>query len=135
MRITTFSQPEQRRTIPGPCVKASSVPISPSLPQCAHSVGEAVISAPKISYSKPAVALASSMSSRLMSVVSSISASCGPEPLGTDLVRVDPDFYKCICGGLDPQRGSADEASRGLSQRSCAFPQPGLLYPPRVPLP
>src|SRR5215207_5685114 len=109
MRISTFSHPEQRRIIPGPCVKASNVPISPSLPQWAHSVGEAVISVPKISYSKPAAAFASSMSSRLISVVSSISASCRTEALGADLVRINSNLDQNIRSRFDHQRRSADE--------------------------
>src|SRR5690349_13837269 len=101
IRMTTCSQVEQRSTMPGPWVKASRVPTSAWLPQCAHSVGEAVISTPKISYSTPAVALASSISSRLISVVSSILASCRTEALGADLARMDPDLHQGICHGLD----------------------------------
>src|SRR5688572_27667197 len=123
MRITIFSHPEQRRTMPGPCVKASKVPISPSLPQWAHSVGEAVLSAPKISYSSPAVALASSISSRLISVVSSISASCRATPLGADLVLVDPNFYQRIRRRFDHQRRSADEDLGSFAQWTGSFLQ------------
>ena len=94
---------------PGPWVKASSSPISPSLPHEAHSVGSAVISRPKISYSKPAAALASSISSWFISVISSISSSSGAKTFGADLVRVDSDLDQNIRSGFDHQRRPADE--------------------------
>src|SRR5258706_6275008 len=122
MRRTTCSHPEQRSTTPGPCVKASSVPISASLPQLAHSVGSAVISTPKISYNKPAVAFASSINSWLISVVSSMSASRGTKSFGADLVRIDSHFDQNIRGGFDHERRSADEDLNCFTQWTCYFP-------------
>src|SRR5215217_3603700 len=135
MRRTTFSQPEQRRMIPGPCVKASRVPISPSLPQFAHSVGSAVMSTPKISWSTPATAFASSMSSRLISVVSCMSASCGTKTFGADLAGLDPDLHQRIRSGFDHERRSADKDLNGLAQGNGHFPQHVLVNAPRVALP
>src|SRR5574341_1903497 len=135
IRSTTCSHPEQRRTIPGPCVKASREPISPSLPQFAHSVGSAVISMPKISYSKPAVAFASSISSRLISVISSISASCWTKPFCADLTRIDSDFDQPIRGRFDHQGRSTDEDLNTSTQWTCHFFQHAFVNAPGVPLP
>src|SRR6476659_878468 len=78
-------------------------PTSPAVPQPSHVPTAVVISEPKISWSRPAAALPSSINA-------SISSSCRAEALGLDSRRLVAELY-------EPARYSLDERCRATDER------------------
>src|SRR5262249_42567404 len=128
-------------TTPGACVKASSAPISPCAPQCAHFAGLAVISKAKTSRSRPATALPSSISARLMLVCSFCIGLCSFSIAGrSEPFRSYPHWWhaklsQAIRGCFDQQRRAADIRQQRLPERLDHFAQHRRIDPPRVALP
>src|SRR5947209_7408312 len=138
MRSIALSQAGQRSTTPGALVNASSVPISPSLPHAAHSVGSAVISRANTSYSRPATELPSVISDRFTSsgiVPMSWLLSSGsgwPKSLGTDLRRGNAKLEQGISHQLDENGWPAHVGSQRLSQRPADVAEHGAVDPPLI---
>src|SRR5260221_1337586 len=128
-RNTTSSHAGQRKTAPGACVKASSAPRSFTWPQWAHSAGLAVISNPNTSWSRPATALPSTISSRLISsdwsdiALASHRGAGRAEALRADLISGHADLYQAVGRRLHQERRAAAEGLCPLAQRSHTLAQ------------
>src|SRR5580765_4709937 len=89
-------------------------PTSPAVPQPSHVPTAVVISEPKISWSRPAAALPSSINA-------SISSSCWAEALGLDPRRVVAELYEPARYGLDERCRAADERDGELRRNRPHF--------------
>src|SRR2546427_10063478 len=132
----TSWQAGHRSTTPGARTKASSEPISPRRPQCAHWLPAAVISTPNVSSSMPATALPSSTRSRTGSSRRLfISRPRRPESLRADALVAQPEVKQPVRRGLDKRGRAADERERSGPERPAHVAEHVLVDAPSVALP